>query len=229
MKILAIDTVTEMCSAALLIDGEIHFREELAPQQHTRLILRMIDELIAESGIQFSDLDAIGFSRGPASFTGLRICASVTQGLALAHDLPVIPISSLAILGQGALRLDQQTRVMACIDARKDEVYCACFEESAGIMQAIGEEQVESPTRVTTPMDINWHGVGSGFLTYADELNDNSSVNVTTTVAERYPLARDILPIAQSLLNEQKTVDASLALPVYLRDNIAKPPKAKGV
>ena len=126
MNILAIDTVTEMCSVALLNNDRPLSIERHVPRQHTQVILEMIQTLLTDAQLGLSELDAIGFSRGPGSFTGLRICASVTQGLALAHDLPVIPISSLAILAQGAFRMDNKQDIFACMDARKNEVYWGC-------------------------------------------------------------------------------------------------------
>lgn len=223
MKLLAIDTVTEMCSVALQVDDQTFVREELARQKHTQFILGMIEDVLSESQTALDNLDAIAFSRGPGSFTGLRICASVTQGLALAYDLPVVPVSSLQILAQGAYREAGQAAVMACIDARKNEVYSACFQELNGVLELVGQEQVAAPGSVVTPDNKSWYGVGSGFLSYESELNDNPEVRIFEFNAQRYPLARDIIPKAKQLVLEQKMLDASLALPVYLRDNIASP------
>ena len=124
MRLLAIDTVTEACSVALWQDGEITTQEEVVQQQHTERVLPMVQALLAQTETALSQLDAIVFDRGPGSFTGLRIGAGVVQGLALGLDRPVIPVSSLATLAQGAWRLDQQANVLACIDARQTEVYC---------------------------------------------------------------------------------------------------------
>ncbi len=232
MKILAIDTVTEMCSVALLSNEQTLSIERFVPQQHTQVILSMVQQLLADAQLGLSNLDAIGFSRGPGSFTGLRICASVTQGLALAHDLPVIPVSSLAALAQGAVRLDKQKFVLACMDARKNEVYWACYQLENNQLNLFGDEQVTAPCEIKLQNSLNWHGVGSGFVQFSDELNVDSLVNLNTVEAKRYPLAQDILPLAKEAWETRKTdennliVDASLAIPTYLRDNVAIPPKA---
>ena len=233
MNILAIDTVTEMCSVALLSNKQIHSQERLVPQQHTQVILEMVQQSLAEAQLGLSNLDAISFSRGPGSFTGLRICASVTQGLALAHDLPVIPVSSLAVLAQGAVRLDKQTSILACMDARKNEVYWACYQYENNQLNLFGEEQVTTPANVKLENNLGWHGVGTGFRQFADELNVNSLVNLNAVEAKRYPLAQDMLPLAEQawqMRNNSENnmlVDVSLALPTYLRDNVAIPQKAR--
>lgn len=223
MKILAIDTVTEMCSVALLVDAEVTMDEKLVKQTHTDVILPMIDQLLANSAVPFSDVDAIAFSRGPGSFTGLRIGAGVTQGLALAYDMPVIPVSSLAALAQGAWRVDQQTQVLACIDARRQEVYWACFQLQQELMACIGQEKVSAAGQVKTPSAEAWYGVGSGFGRYRDELSRNQMVTLSAQVADRFPLAQDILPFAVRAMHNKEYVDASAAIPVYLRDNVANP------
>ncbi len=231
MNILAIDTVTEMCSVALLTNDEVHSIERFVPQQHTQVVLEMIQQVLAEAQLGLANLDAISFSRGPGSFTGLRICASVTQGLALAHDLPVIPISSLAALAQGAVRMDKQNTILACLDARKNEVYWACYQVNNNLVGLLGDEQVTPPSEVKLEMNQAWHGVGTGFLTFADELNANILVNLSSVEAKRYPLAQDVIPLAKDIWLTQQNdknnliVDASLAIPTYLRDNVAVPPK----
>ena len=225
MNILAIDTVTEMCSVAVLNNGQTISIERHVPQQHTQVILSMIQEVLAEAQLSLSGLDAISFSRGPGSFTGLRICASVTQGLALARNLPVIPISSLAILAQGAFRLDNQYDIVACMDARKNEVYWGCYQVEDSLVSLRGDEQVSPPNEVRLLGNQGWHGVGTGFLQFAAELNPHSLVNLTTVKENRFPLAQDMLLLAKRAWENKMMVDASLALPTYLRDNVAIPPK----
>ena len=223
MKLLAIDTVTEMCSVALLVDDEVTMDAKLVQQSHTDVILPMIDQLLAASAVPFTAVDAIAFTRGPGSFTGLRIGAGITQGLALAYDMPVIPVSSLAALAQGAWRQEQATQVLACIDARRHEVYWACFQLQLDLMVCIGEEKVSAAGQVKTPETEKWFGVGSGFASYYDELSSNEMVTLSSHVADRFPLAQDILPFAIQAMNNKEYVDASAALPVYLRDNVVNP------
>jgi len=233
MNLLAIDTVTEMASIALLSNNDLLIDEAFVPQQHTKVILPMIQKQMAAAGLNFTQLDAIAFSRGPGSFTGLRICASITQGLAIAHDLPVIPVSSLLILAQGEHRLDKKkTKIVACLDARREEVYWGSFvlkteEGQTGLMALVGEEVVIAPDSVKTETGESWHGVGSGFKSYEAELAKNPQVHLASIASQCYPLAQDAIGYAKKAVIAKQYVDASLAIPTYLRDNIATPPQHK--
>jgi tRNA threonylcarbamoyladenosine biosynthesis protein TsaB len=125
LKILALDTATEACSAAIIVDSEISEKSLIAPRRHADLILSMIDELLSDSGVALSELDAIAFGRGPGAFTGIRIAAGIVQGLAYGADLPVIPISTLAALAQGTN--ENSDFIISAIDARMSEIYTAIY------------------------------------------------------------------------------------------------------
>lgn len=222
MKLLAIDTSTEACSAALLIEDEIQERYALAPREHAQLILPMIDELMSEAGLKPSALDALAFGRGPGAFTGLRIAAGVIQGIAFAADLPVVPVSSLAAIAQGAYREKGMRRVLAAIDARIHQVYWGAFERAeSGYMQLRGEESVCAPAQVPIPHGDGWLGAGTGWGTYLMELQQRLPGLVSGFETERYPCARDIALLGVAGLRRGEAVSAEQALPVYLRDEVA--------
>ncbi|HDP89812.1 MAG TPA: tRNA (adenosine(37)-N6)-threonylcarbamoyltransferase complex dimerization subunit type 1 TsaB, partial [Thioalkalivibrio sp.] len=152
MKILAIDTATDACSAALFLDGEVTSRFELAPRRHTELILPMVGSLLEEAGLAVTDLDAVAFGRGPGAFTGLRIAAGVAQGLALGADLPVIPVSTLATMAQQVMDEAGAEAVAAALDARMGEVYWGCYRRDAeGVAEPVGPETVCAPQAVPVP------------------------------------------------------------------------------
>lgn len=225
MKILAIDTATEACSAALQCDGAITTKYQVAPRQHAELILTMIDELLSESGVLLSQLDALAFGRGPGAFTGVRIATGVIQGLAMSADLPVVPVSTLAALAQGAMTESKQ---LACaIDARMGEVYWALYQANdAAIMQLVGEESVCPPgsIRFFGSKDLagsdSWFGVGSGWETYGSELQDQMGDALAGFRLGDYPSAEAICALAVDAYQRGDTVDAAEALPVYLRDKV---------
>lgn len=171
MKILALDTATEACSAALYIDGEISEEFQLAPREHTQLILKMAESLLQQADIKLNDLDALAFGRGPGSFTGVRIATGVVQGLAFATDLPVVPISTLASMAQFIHQQHQHNKVLSGIDARMGGMYWGCYQlGSHGLMQLVGKEQVSAPESVELPDEDQWVGAGTAWQSYADQL-----------------------------------------------------------
>ena len=222
MNILALDTSTEACSAALLIGAEVREQFKLAPREHAQLILPMVDALLAEAGLSLSQLDAIAFGCGPGSFTGLRIAAGVAQGFAFGANLPVLPISTLAALAQGVYSDLSATRVLAALDARMSEVYWGVYQiNNAGVMELYGAEQVCAPDKVVLPLDGEWVGAGSGWKEYGTALRECCGTLVHTVMPERLPRARDIALLGVVALQRGLAVNAEQALPVYLRNQVA--------
>lgn len=219
--LLALDTSTEACSAALLLDGEIRERYELAPRAHARLILGMVEALLAEAGLKPRQLDAIAFGRGPGAFTGVRIATGVVQGIAFAAELPVIPVSSLAALAQDAMEQEDQARVLAAIDARMGELYWGVYRRDAsGHAQRVGEEQVAQAAEVLVPAADTWLGVGSGWGAHADALRARLGERLIRTRPEVFPRARAIARLGIQAWREHKTVAPEQAVPVYLRNRV---------
>lgn len=219
MKLLAIDTATEACSAALHIDGVNTTKYEVAPRKHAELILTMIDELLAESSLSLGQLDALAFGRGPGAFTGVRIATGVIQGLALSVDCPVVPVSTLAALAQGAISDSKQ--IACAIDARMGEVYWGLYQANEdNIMQLVGEETVCLPDAVHIPGSNGWLGVGSGWETYGKELQTRLAGSLAGFRTGDYPSAEAICTLAVDAYQRGEVVDAAEAQPVYLRDKV---------
>lgn len=222
-KLLAIDTSTEACSAALLCDGQVHERYQLAPREHGRLILKMIDEVLADAGLSLKQLDALAFGRGPGAFTGVRIATGVIQGLAFGADLPVLPVSSLAALAQGAARQHGASRALAALDARMGEIYWGVYQsDTAGLMVEVEGERVCPAQLIEAPAGTGWFGMGSGFAAYADILRERLGAALAGCVPDAYPQARDIAVLSAAAFARGEAVNAELALPVYLRDNVVQ-------
>ncbi|MBI3560431.1 MAG: tRNA (adenosine(37)-N6)-threonylcarbamoyltransferase complex dimerization subunit type 1 TsaB [Gammaproteobacteria bacterium] len=221
MRILALDTATEMCSVALQCDGRLYYREQTAPKSHSELILPMVDHVLHEAGLGITMLDAVVVDRGPGSFTGLRIGVGVAQGLAFGANLPLLAVSSLAALAQAAYTTTQSEHVLACIDARMKEVYWACFSLRAGLPHAVTEEYVTPASAVYTPDNQRCYGIGTGFSAYPEELNHNPLIRLTGYAGERYPLARHLIPLAQAQWNAGVRTVPEVIAPVYVRNNVA--------
>lgn len=234
MKILALDTATEACSAAVYIDGEILSRYRLAPREHSRLILQMIDDLLAQVDVSVSELDAIAFGRGPGSFMGLRIAAGVVQGIAFAHDIPVIPVSTLKAIAQRAFEQTQSKHILTAIDARMDEVYWAAYtldDSDETLWQATPDECVISPdklklSQLLTDKSISWVGAGSGWHAYADRLLIEDEFSLQQMLPDCLPSAEHVAKLAAEELKMGNTVTAAEAIPVYIRNDVAKKSKA---
>ncbi len=223
MTILALDTATENCSAALLIDGKLVTRERLLERGHAECILTLIDEVLSEAGVALGSLAAIAFGRGPGSFTGVRLAASVTQGLAYGAGVPVVPVSDLQAVAHRVLRQEEGARrVLVCNDARMREVYWGCFVRSPSDLAApVGAEHVEDPARVALPGD--WApgpdlcGAGSGFAAYP-QLAALSLASIIPAL----PRAEDIALLAVPEVASGRMLAPEQALPVYLRDDVVQ-------
>jgi tRNA threonylcarbamoyladenosine biosynthesis protein TsaB len=213
MKVLALETANEQCSVCIAEDNqELYFQLDARAKAQTQTILPLIEQGFKELGIQATDLTAIAFSRGPGSFSGVRINAAVTQALAWANDLPVVPVSTLQAMAQAAYRIAGLTAVTAVLDARMQEVYIASFELDAdGIMQAIDEEKLLSYSEAEQAVKFTVIGSGSALV----KPEQVQYVAVTAT-------AQDIATIANAQALKKNWVSAEYALPVYLRDNAWK-------
>jgi tRNA threonylcarbamoyladenosine biosynthesis protein TsaB len=231
MKLLALDTATENCSAALFLDGKLMSKEQESERGHGEQILPMIDSLLSEAGLALHQVDAIAFGRGPGGFTGVRLAASIAQGLAFGANLPVVPISDLAALAQRALDLAfAPEKVLVCSDARMQEVYWACYELSEnGLARLIGKEHVGRPSSVVLP--AAWltseprsiAGIGRGFRAYPDLVR---SVGPLVAVArdDLLPRAPEIARLATLDVMAGRLLKPEEAIPVYLRDDVAHLP-----
>lgn len=234
MKLLAFELATEACSVALWVDGEVHERFEVAPRRHAELALPWADALLAEAGIARSALDAIAIGRGPGAFTGVRLAIAVGQGIALALDRPIVPVSTLAALAAGLLDVDapgrlQQTpadgsvrRVFASIDARMGEVYTGALELHGDDITAISAEAVLAPALVELPDDRNgWHGIGTGFAADDGALASRLQSRFASIDPATLPHAAAVARLAAAAFARGEAVAPELAEPAYLRNNVA--------
>lgn len=220
--ILALDASTDACSVALEVDGVTSHIFELAAKSHTQRLLPMVDEILRAANCTLHDLDAIAYGRGPGSFTGLRICMGVVQGLAFGAQLPVIPISSLQAMAQGFAveEADNSLPILVALDARMDEIYWGLF--SAGkTAQPLSEEYVMKPAAlseqgVIQSLQRQFIAIGPGWH-YADL----HTVAPNRVIPAVYPNAKDILSLAVEDFQQGKQISVLAAQPVYLRDSVS--------
>lgn len=224
MKILAIDTATEACSVGLWYDEQVRERFIEQPQGHGALILSMMDTLLNEHGLKLKDLDALAFGRGPGSFTGVRIAVSVAQAVGFGADLPLIPVSNLAMLAQGWYREAKATYIIPALDARMKEIYVGYFEIINGLAQSTREEQVTTPDNFKLNLNCQpWQGVGRGWGACDSILKMQIGQQLMVINPEFLCHAQDALPLAIAAFKTGCTVTPEQALPVYLRDKVATP------
>ncbi len=221
VRLLALDTSTDACSAAVLVNGTVLERYAIAPRRHAALILPMIEAVLAEAELTPTQLDAIAFGRGPGAFTGVRIATGIAQGLAFAADIPVAPISTLAALALGAAQETGHCCIAAALDARMGEIYWGSYLVTGDTAQLLGEERVCAPSAVTA-LPGDWYGAGSGWAVYAALLSPQLSVSAW--LGNRLPHAADIARLSASA-GPPTWVAAEQALPVYLRNEVASKPK----
>jgi tRNA threonylcarbamoyladenosine biosynthesis protein TsaB len=221
MKILALDTATEACSVSLGVgDRQIDRYVELE-RGHAEQLLPMIDGVLSEGGVSLSDLEAIAFGRGPGGFTGVRLAASVAQGLAFGAGIGVVPISDLAAIAQRVCQRDPSVRrVLVVNDARMREVYWATFERGDSLAPA-GIERVSAAIDVMLPAGAGgWAAAGRGLNAWP-ELAERCRAGGATLYPDLLPRASEILALARPAVAGGRILDPAEALPVYVRDNVA--------
>lgn len=221
MKLLALDTSTEACSAAVYADGTTFSEFELTPRAHTQLILPMVDKVLSAAGLRLQDVDALAVGCGPGAFTGIRIGVGVAQGLAMASDKLVIPLSTLAALAQQAYVQHGATQVLVALDARMGEVYWGQYVLQDGLMQLQGVEQVCSPMDAPLPATTGWFAIGHGWSAYAEALQARFAGKLTGMDTDSLPAAEFMLPLAVAEWLAGRAVAPEEAQPVYLRNKIA--------
>lgn len=221
MKLIAFDTSTEWTSVALAIDGEVQRWQQETPQQHAKLLLGVIDRLLAEAGIARSALDAIAFGRGPGSFTGVRLATAVAQGLSFGLDRPAVPVSTLAALAHAAGPQAAGRPVLALLDARMGELYAGVFEVDGDGVEARMAEQVVAPALLVLPMGGPVAVCGGGYPVYAEKLPAalRGALVPMDAPGTQVPGATSIARLAARQL---AVGPLAAPLPVYLRDRVAQ-------
>ena len=216
MNLLAIETSTELCSAALLRGDELFVEEALAPNQHAERLAPMVRRLLARAGLAAGDMDAFAFGQGPGSFTGLRIACGMAQGLALGASRPVVPVPAFLALAEQA----NASRVLVGLDARMGETYLAAYSRMGGDWQAAVEPGLHVQNALPALPGRDWVATGSGFDAF-DWLRAAYATQIGNRIEGDLPRAGSIARVAARKLARGEAVSPELASPLYLRDKVA--------
>ena len=226
MRILALDTATEACSVSLGIGDRSIDRYVELERGHAEQLLPMVDAVLAEGGVALSSLDAIAFGRGPGGFTGVRLAASVAQGLGFGVDVGVVPVSDLAAVAQRVIQMSPEVRrILVVNDARMREVYWARFSVDVGPVSQ-GDERVSAAVDVLLPGQAEsaaaWVAAGRGLAAWPD-LAARCLAAGATVQASLLPRASEVLALARPVVAAGQMLPPEAALPIYVRDRVAVP------
>ena len=221
MNLLAIDTATEACSAAVWGDGKVSSRFEIVGRDHTQRLLPVVQAAMTEAGLRYADLDGIVCGVGPGSFAGVRIAVAFAKGAAFAHDLPVVGVSSLAMLAQAAISEQGASAVLAAVDARMGEVYWGCYLSRQGIAVPLQPEVVCPPHAVSVvTAQPRWHAAGTGWGVYPAELAAAADEPVFCD-GKALPNALHALTLALPSFESGEAFSPDALAPTYLRNQVA--------
>ncbi len=220
--ILGIETSTEACSVAITTPKQVHSVFVLEPQAHSKLLLGMVEEMRLQAGIELQDINAFAFGRGPGSFTGVRIAASIIQGLAFGLDKPVLAISSLQALAQQALNKNPIENILAIFDARMYEIYCGFYtKNAAGYAQSKVADFKCVPEELKIASSTNQIAVGTGAQAYSEILSQHYP-NLLFDLSIQYPRAQEVVQLAVEQLANGNILTAAQAVPTYIRDDVVQ-------
>jgi tRNA threonylcarbamoyladenosine biosynthesis protein TsaB len=222
MNLLAIDTSTDFCSVAACRGETLVSRDEPAGQRQAEMILDMVGAVLGDAGLDLQRIDGIAFGAGPGSFTGLRIAAGVTQGLAFARGVGVVGVSSLLALAEEVRGESAEARIVSCLNARMGEVYHAAYRRSGERWEEVSAPGLYKPEAVPLMSGSRWIGAGDGFAAYREGLAARLGDSMSKMHPDAHPTARAVLKLAIPRFAAGEALDAAAALPVYLRDKVAQ-------
>ena len=214
MNILAIDTCTDIASVTLFKSGEFTSRVLSGVEKTSGHILKLCDEVFIESKTQLKEVDLISYSKGPGSFTGVRMCIGVVQGLSLSMQIPTMGFTTLELIGFKASQLTKSKKIAVALDARMGEVYWATYVDGL-----IDNMKICNPQEVDD-LGTSFLGVGSGWKTYSEVLKKTS--NISKIDLSIKPESSALIELSLQAMNEGFEGTLDLPQPIYLRNNVAE-------
>jgi tRNA threonylcarbamoyladenosine biosynthesis protein TsaB len=228
MNLLAIDTSTDTCSVAASRGEAFFSRSEPALQRQAEKVLGMVEGVLEEAGLELGQIEGIAYGEGPGSFTGLRIAAGVTQGLAFARGVGVVGVGSLLSLVEQAAEESASEKFIACIDAHMGEVYHAAYRRAGSGWTEVSPPGLYKPDAVPVVSGSDWTGCGDGFAAHRERLASRLGDRVSMIRSDAVPSARAVLKLAIPRFAAGEAKDAATAVPVYLRDKVARKTGERG-
>ncbi len=225
MNLLALDTSSNACSVALQVGKEVTLSHVVKPREHTTILLPMIENILHDAGMNLTDLDGIVLGNGPGSFIGMRIAASVAQGMAYGANLQIVPVSSLEIIAAETLSAHDETHVLVAQDAHMNEVYLAAFTRDQSGLPAI-EREVTLHKVNEDIADLGSGSVlaaGAGWQRYPELFTNNESI-LAGRAAILYPNARYLLALGQRAWDAGNALAPQDIVPEYVRMKVAQKP-----
>ncbi len=219
MILLALESSTELCSAALWRDGQVHAREADTGSRNSEVLLPMVDALLAAHGVRRGDLTGVAFGAGPGAFTGVRIACGVAQGIAFGGNLKVVGIVTLQALAVAA----QAPRIICCLDARMGEIYHAAYENDGDGWREICAPGLCKPEAAPALPGDGWRGCGSGFAAFAEPLRQRYGAQLAGVIDGVVPHAREVALLAAPVFARGDAIAPELAAPLYVRNKVALP------
>lgn len=228
MNILALDTATRTCSVAVLVDGKVSTElMDVSGETHSRHLMTMVGEAVRESGMDVAGFDGFAVTRGPGSFTGLRIGISAVKGLAAAAGKPVVGISSLRVLAAQAG--DTSDLIYAVLDARRNEIYGAGFRHQNGRLEQVRPEVVMPPEAAVDGIDERCLLVGDGALLYRERLLDVLGPMASVAPSDCHVIrASTIGFLAVEAFEAGAGIEPAALVPAYIRQSYADPKRWQG-
>ena len=220
MKLLGIETSSDIGSVALKVGEEVDQRLINTPKEQTLVILPLIEEMLIERNMSISDLDAIAFGVGPGSFTGIRVATALAQGLGYSASLPLLPVSSLATLAQGYKKYVSEYKALVCVDAKMNEIFWGIYNINQGVAFPLIDEKLSRPKDIFVLDDSSYICIGNAFKIYDDLLLDITS-KADRIFPDSRPYAKDLFP--KAILDYEKGLNLNPGdiIPNYFRDNSA--------
>lgn len=230
MKLLALDTSSLACSVALQLDDVVICRHEEQAREHTRLLVPMIREVLAEGSVASAELDAIVLGNGPGSFIGMRIATSVAQGLAHGAGIGIVPVSSMLAVAAEVVETEGAAAVAVCQDAHMDEVYLGLYSAgSEAVPELLGAERLHDQS-VISELQLEsgrFTAAGFGWQRYPKLLEANRALLAAVSSCS-HPNARYLLAAGARLAESGAAIDPQDVVPAYLRQTVAQPARPRG-